>query len=48
MVDIYNNLGTLAFFSELFSLFLKKDSWKFSDLKAHFYNRVIDGQHIFD
>lgn len=45
---IYNNLGTLAFFLELFSLFLKKDSWKLSDLKAHFYNRVIDGQYIFD
>jgi len=44
----YENLGTPKYFWELFQLLQKGDVWKLSDVKAHFYNRIIDDSQIFD
>ena len=44
----YDNLGTPAYFWELFEQ-LKSDSlWKASQISEYFLNRIIDGRGIFD
>lgn len=44
----FDNLGTPNFFWELIQLLKMDESWKVSDLRFHFYNRVIDDRQIFD
>ena len=44
----YENLGTPKYFWELFQILQKGEIWKLSDIKSHFYNRIIDDRQIFD
>ena len=44
----YDNLGTPKYFWEFIQLLKKGDVWKLSDVKLHFYNRIIDDRQIFD
>lgn len=45
----YENLGTPGFFHELFTqLNSKAQTWNEYQVKEYFYNRIIDGQSVFD
>ncbi|MEP3890776.1 MAG: DUF3883 domain-containing protein [Hellea sp.] len=44
----YDNLGTPTYFWELIQLLKKGEVWRHSDVKSHFYNKIIDGRQIFD
>jgi Domain of unknown function (DUF3883) len=45
----YENLGTPKVFHEIFKLIEEnKQSWTPKSLKEYFFNRIIDGQSIFD
>lgn len=44
----YENLGTPAYFWELFERLESGDSWTVEELAEHFTNRIIDGRSIFD
>lgn len=44
----YDNLGTPKFFWEFIQLIKKGDIWKLTDIKTHFYNKIIDDRQIFD
>jgi hypothetical protein len=45
----YENLGTPAYFAELFSFLIDSDTdSKTDDIAARFFNRVIDNRQIFD
>ena len=44
----YENLGTPAYFWELFQNLNKGNSWTTHDVSGYFFNRAIDGKSIFD
>ena len=44
----YDNLGSPKYFWELVQLLQTGATWKVTDIKSHFYNRIIDGKQIFD
>ena len=52
MLDVlsrYENLGTPQFFSELFNqLNAVSRGWTSNHVQEHFFNRIIDGNHVFD
>ncbi|MBK9767470.1 MAG: hypothetical protein IPP63_10840 [Chloracidobacterium sp.] len=52
MLDVlsrYENLGTPQFFSELFNqLIAVSRGWTSNHVQEHFFNRIIDGNHVFD
>ena len=44
----YENLGTPAYFGELFEQLKHADSWTEKSVSEYFYDRAIDGKVIFD
>lgn len=45
----YENLGTPGYFYELFRQIVDSGvSWSQDDVRAHFYNRIVEGRAVFD
>jgi len=44
----YENLGTPTYFWELFEQLRDGNSWTLKDISGYFFNRIIDGESIFD
>lgn len=48
-LDCYENLGTPGFFWELLNSLQRSDApWSEADIRAHFFNRIVDGKSVFD
>ncbi len=44
----YENLGTPGYFWEFFNQFEKEDLWTEANISSYFYNKIVDGESIFD
>jgi len=44
----YENLGTPTYFWELFEQLRDGNSWTLEDVSGYFFNRIVDGESIFD